>query len=296
MSNDLNIRIRQISQEIASSFVKNYKCSLEEAERFFYDNICGNEEIRKIIMNAASDKQLSKNGAFREFIKKNKKDLYYKLRKYKSSDDALVDAVASAENDATEERRIELLGRVADFHVSSQERVSYNALFYQKLAIVIGAAATVADVGCGVQPLFLPRAQFPSLEKYIALDKDRESVELMQKFKSTFKEQYAWLHPQVWNIGNGWEQVRETAGINTFDAALLLKLVPVVKRISPALVEALAKCPAETMIISGVKEAMVKKQDVERRERKAISNFIAASGRKAVDEFELENEFFIIVN
>lgn len=288
MNTDLDIKIKQIAGELAASFVKNYKCSLGEAEDFFYNNISGNDEVRKLIMNAASDKQLAKNAAFKDFIKKNKKELYYKLRKYKNNDDrkdALLDAIATA----SEENRIALLKRVADFHVSSNERFSYNDLFYEQLGKAIGGAATIVDVGCGVQPLFLPRAQFPSISKYTALDKDRESVELMEKVKGIFPDRYDWLQPQVWNIADGW-------GIEDFDAALLLKLVSVVKRVNPALLDVLARTPAQIMIISGVKESMVKKQDVERRERKAINSFITASGRKAVDEFELENEFFIIVN
>ncbi|HYE55399.1 MAG TPA: hypothetical protein VD996_11160, partial [Chitinophagaceae bacterium] len=133
MSIDLDIKIKQIAGELADSFVKNYKCSLQEAEDFFYNNISGHDGIRTLIMNAASDKQLAKNAVFKEFIKKNRKELYYKLRKYKSSDDsreALMNALNDAKGNPTEEKRSHLLSMVADFHVSSQERFKDNDFFY----------------------------------------------------------------------------------------------------------------------------------------------------------------------
>lgn len=295
MPNDLDIKIKQLSSELAASFVKNYKCSVAEAGDFFYNAIAGHEPLRQVIANAASDKQLARNAVFREFVKKQRKDLYYRLRQYKSSDDSretLMQALSGA--DGSEEKRAHLLRLVADFHVSSQERAAHNDSFYAALARIIGQARTIVDVGCGVQPLFFPRQQFPVLEKYTALDKDAESIALLQRFSHTFKEQYAWLDPHVWNIGDGWARACGLAGASAFDAALLLKLMPVVKRTSPELVSELARVPAAIMVISGVKESMVKKQDVERRERRAIGSFLSVCGRTAVDEFELDNEFFII--
>ena len=77
--------------------------------------------------------------------------------------------------------------------------------------------------------------------------------------------------------------------------ALILKVVPVVKRIDPLLLDVLAKVPASTVVVSGVKESMVKKHDIEHKERRAITKFIELSGREVTAEFELDNEFFLIL-
>jgi hypothetical protein len=53
--------------------------------------------------------------------------------------------------------------------------------------------------------------------------------------------------------------------------------------------------PATTIIVSGVKESMVKKHDIEHKERRAINNFINICGRSITAEFQLDNEFFIIL-
>lgn len=284
------IKIREVAQEAGAAFVKNYKYPLADAVNFFYDSMMKNEEVSKLIIGAASAKQLSKNATFRNFIKKNKKELYYKLRQYKSSDEdkqELMQALSEAKADASNEKRVELLEKLAAFHVSSQERFSENEKFYDQLAGIMGDAVSIVDVGCGVQPLFFPKHEFAGVKKYVALDKDKESVKLMQAFKEVFSEQYEWLFPQVWNISEGW-------GEDSFDVALILKVVPVVKRIDPFLLDVLAQVPAKAVVISGVKESMVKKHDIEHKERKAITSFIKAAGREEVGSFELENEFFII--
>ena len=286
-------KIKETADELAAAFVKNYKYPLQDAADLFYDKLSKNDEISRLINTAATTKQLSKNATFKEFVKKNKKELYYKLRQYKNNDDSKTDLLQSF-NEATSHKQ--LLEKLAQVHVSSQERFAENETFYAELLKTIGSSAVIADVGCGVQPLFFPKEQFHLLKKYIALDKDRESVEIMYRFKETFPEQYEWLHPMAWNISEGWEEVCKTFDVDEFDAALILKVVPVVKRIDPLLLDELAKIPASTVIISGVKESMVKKHDIEHKERRAIMNFIKNSGREVVSEFELANEFFIIVS
>lgn len=290
---DQTLKIKELAAHLAASFVKNYKYPLQDATDYFYEKLSSNPHIAHLITNAASDKQLSKNAAFKEFVKKQKKELYYKLRKYKNNDDTRAELLQSLAGATSAE---ELLEKLAQVHISSGERFEEQADFYNELSKAINSATVIADVGCGVQPLFFPKQQFPGVRKYIALDKDRESVQIMQSFKQAFPSRYEWLYPLTWNISEGWEPVLTTFGIDAFDAALVLKVVPVVKRIDPLLLDELAKIPANTIIISGVKESMVKKHDIEHKERRAIMNFIKNSGREVTGEFELSNEFFLIVS
>ncbi|HYF33178.1 MAG TPA: hypothetical protein VD993_18765 [Chitinophagaceae bacterium] len=295
---DSNDKILQVASAVAASFVKNYKCSLHEATEFFYNNLVRDTSITKLIENAASEKQLSKNSTFKNFVKQHKKELYYKLRQYKGNDaskSGLMQALQLAQNDPSEASRQALLQSIAAFHVSSQERLAQNELFYRHLSQLMPDVHSIVDVGCGVQPLLFPQENFPAMEKYLALDKDKESIWLLDAVKNIFKDRYRWLFPKAWNIGEGWKDVCHEHGLADFDLALILKVVPVVKRTSPVLLEQLAAIPAKTIVISGVKESMVKKQDIERKERKAIDRFIKDSGRNAIAEFELDNEFFIIV-
>lgn len=293
-----NDKILQVAADIAASFVKNYKYPLPEATDFFYTNIIANKEITQIITAAASEKQLSKNAIFKNFVKQHKKELYYRLRQYKGdveSKNELMEALRLAKSNPSEEARMALLKDLAAFHVSSQERFAENHLLYDQLSGVMDNVHCIVDAGCGVQPLFFPHSRFSQVEKYVALDKDKESVRLVETFREVFPEQYKWLLPRVWNISEGWKAVCNEYGITVFDLALLLKLVPVVKRTNPALLDQLSRIPAKTIVISGVKESMVRRHDIEHKERKGIDSFIRDAGRSKTGEFELGNEFFIIV-
>jgi hypothetical protein len=294
-----DIKLKEMAEEIAASFVKNYKCSLADATKFFYSSIIKNDEVARLISDSVNPRQLSKNATLKNFIKKNKKELYYRLRQYKNNEESkegLEVALKAARENPTGEARAELLDKLAAYHVSSRERVEQNQLFYEKLGEIAGTAVTtVIDVGCGVQPLFFPHDRFETVKKYIAIDKDKKSISLLQEFRDIFNDAYSWLYPRVWNINEGWSGIRTEYGVDVFDLALVLKVVPVVERIQAELLEGLANIPAKTIVISGVKESMVKKRDIGNRERRSITNFINATERTITGEFDLENEFFIIV-
>ncbi|HEX6180699.1 MAG TPA: hypothetical protein VFZ47_05595, partial [Chitinophagaceae bacterium] len=233
-----NDKISQVADDLAAMFVKDYKCSLQEARDFFYNNIIKNRDVSSLIVTVASEKQLLKNATFKNFVKQHKKELYYRLRQYKGDSESrqeLLEALRSTEVDPSELSRVSLLENLAKLHVSSQERFAENNLLYDHLAGLMDNVHCIVDAGCGVQPLFFPYDHFPKIEKYLALDKDKESVGLMNAFKNTFSAQYGWLLPRVWNISEGWNTVGVEHSVKTFDLALLFKLVPVVKRTSPAL-------------------------------------------------------------
>jgi len=290
-------KIREVAGELAAAFVKNYKCSLEEAGSFFLGSILKHDEVARLVDAAVNPKQLSRNAIFKNFVKKSRKELYYQLRKYKNNADdraALQSALEAARAHPTEEALELLLQSVADFHVSSEERFEENDVFYDQLHQVLANAATIVDIGCGVQPLFFPAERFANITRYVALDKDKESVQLMQDIKAIFPHKYQWLHPDNWNISEGCGKICKQHGIETFDVALVLKVVAVVQRTHPELVEELKNLAAKTLVVSGVKESMVKKQDIGRRERRLLLNFIESCGRTKLAEFELKNEFVII--
>jgi hypothetical protein len=300
MNKDYNEhKIKETAGELAAAFVKNYKCSLQEAENYFLENILKQDDLAKLISSSVNAKQLGKNAMFKNFVKKGRKELYYKLRQYKNNDDhrqALLDLLEESRQNPSAEMLAELLERTAVFHVSSQERFEDNDVFYQQLSSILEQAETIVDIGCGVQPLFFPFEKYPSLKKYIALDKDAESVRLMQSFKEIFAKHYQCLHPREWAIGRDWNDILASFELERFDVALLLKLVPVVQRTHPEQVSTLLNIPANVLVVSGVKESMVKKQDIERREKRSVLNFIEAGNRQQLSQFSLQQEFIIIAS
>jgi 16S rRNA (guanine(1405)-N(7))-methyltransferase len=97
------------------------------------------------------------------------------------------------------------------------------------------------------------------------------------------------LAAQGWTLRDGWAPINET-----FDVALMLKIVPVVKRQEPALLEILARVPARRVIVTGSKEALVKRRAIARREKNVIETFAREAGFRILHVFETPDEIGIV--
>jgi len=75
----------------------------------------------------------------------------------------------------------------------------------------------------------------------------------------------------------------------------MLKLIPVIYRQHRELLGHLSETPFKYALVTGSKEAMVKKQDIENRENKVITNFIMDSGKEIVKKIDLPNEFGYLI-
>ena len=76
----------------------------------------------------------------------------------------------------------------------------------------------------------------------------------------------------------------------------MLKLIPVINRQEDNLLEYLAKIPGNTVVVTGSKEAMVKKKNIQIREDIILKKFIAQTGRKVIKEIDIENEFGYVIS
>lgn len=84
---------------------------------------------------------------------------------------------------------------------------------------------------------------------------------------------------------------RREAWGERFDLALMLKLIPVIERQNPALLERLAAIPARRLLVTGSREAMTRREDISRRELASLRRFVLLTGRRVVARFDLPNEF-----
>nr|MBP7928060.1 hypothetical protein [Patescibacteria group bacterium] len=126
---------------------------------------------------------------------------------------------------------------------------------------------------------------------YTWIDKDKKSYNKLLDFKEKHNLQVLNLHCQ--SIGElSWGSYRE----NGYDLALMLKIVPVIFRQEKLLFNLLANIPANTYIITGSKEAMVKKKNIEDRENSVIQRFIGLTGKEVKRKFEIENEFGYVIS
>ena len=98
-----------------------------------------------------------------------------------------------------------------------------------------------------------------------------------------------------WEIESGWPPVLEAASVERFDIALLLQLVPVVRRRNPACLEILAQTPARRLIVTGARQTMTRRRDVTARERRTLLDFAAEGGYAVRDEFETLGEIGLVL-
>ena len=95
--------------------------------------------------------------------------------------------------------------------------------------------------------------------------------------------------PVRWELAEGWGPVQQ-ADSEPFEVALLLKIVPVVRRRQPGLLDLLARVPARKLLVTGSRQAMVKHTSIERREHAVIREFAVGHGLEIVRPFETEDE------
>ena len=194
-----------------------------------------------------------------------KKDTYYSLRKYHTANDD------------------SLQGEVE--HISTKERSSHLDSFYAPIFKTYSNVETILDIGGGVFPLTFPFEKFPKLKHYVWIDRDAKSFDTLSKLNNPKLKLYNHsIGEQPWNY-------YLPEGVGKFDLALMIKLVSVISRQERELLETLATVPAQTILVTAPKEAMTKKESIERRERSVIRNFINLTGRDVVGELDIENEF-----
>ncbi|MBD3300187.1 MAG: hypothetical protein GF347_02435 [Candidatus Moranbacteria bacterium] len=177
-------------------------------------------------------------------------------------------------------------------HVSTKEREPFRLDFNNQIAKYLDETETILDLGSGLYPLMFPFDKAPKLKRYICFEKDEivgkillEFAKALPKIKFEVYGQFA-KKPDFKNL---------LENKSRFDLVLMLKFIPVIERRTPNLLKPLSKIPAQKIILTASKEALTKRQKIEKRERKTLIRFIKSTGREIVDQIEIENEFGFVI-
>jgi hypothetical protein len=261
--------LERILQEQAEKISRTYKISTEKAKKRLEDNLSKLPELQKIMKETKRIKDVYRTRIFKDFIKKSRKEIYYDLRTYQKGGSAL------------------------ESHVSTRERAPYLNQFLEQLDPFLSKASHIIDVGGGLFPLSVDFEKYKNIKTYVWLDKDENSYQKLLKFKknNSLNNLYLYKH----SLGKEPWQSYLPETVNEFDLALFLKLVPVLARQEKGLLETLSEIPANRILVTGNKEAMVKKIDIEERERKVIEKFIKNSSKVIIKQIEIPNEFGYLI-
>jgi 16S rRNA (guanine(1405)-N(7))-methyltransferase len=279
--------LERLAAEFADEVTLRYRIDRATAIEVILSSWSGRASLVAAIARAGSADEVRRLRVYRDAATAAKREVYYRLRRYLAdgSGDALAALLA-----APPQERAGHLRAVAAGHVSTAERLAHLDTFRAELTARLAGAATVVDVGCGLLPLLFP-LDGPGLRELWALDRDRQAIDTLTAYAHLRGDDR--LRPVHWDLAEGWAAV---SGLPArCDVALLLKVVPVVARRSPALLGVLADVPADRLLISGSRIAMARRADIERRETAVLLRFCASYGFTVVDRFRTADEVCMVI-
>jgi hypothetical protein len=139
------------------------------------------------------------------------------------------------------------------------------------------------------EPLNLPP------EIYVAVDKQPDVIETLRAFAPLVEPTR--FMPVCDDIANmNWHAYTDDAGVDMFDAAFMLKLIPVIARQQKHLLTRLAAIPARRILVTATTEAMTRKQNIRKREERFLREFIELTGRGVRATFQVGPEFGFLLD
>lgn len=287
--------LRKLADALAVNVSRRYRLAPDDAARRILAVWTRDKALHEALAKSPDVEKFARTRAYRNAANEARKTIYYELRRYRPDGTALREAAEMLEGlqpGIGKEKVDAIKQRIAADHASTAERANHFDIFWAEMLDAIGDARFVLDVGAGVLPLFFPFGRAPKLERYIACDRDREAVRAVVVYGRWRDD--GRLTALQWDLREGWAPVLAASGIDDFDVALMLKIVPVVKRQEPALLAMLASIPARRIVVTGSKEALAKRRTITKREMAVIGDFVRMSGFRALRTFETPDEIGVV--
>lgn len=250
-----------------NEITKKYKISQEDAKGKIEHTLENNSELNETIINSSSLKEITKTRNYKIFIKKLKKEVYFNLRTYHKKNEAEPEMA----------------------HISTSERAPYLKELLAQIHPYLKEAKYILDIGGGNFPATFPFGDYKNLKSYVWIDNDPTAYKTLNEYKLQNNLNILSLYNE--SIGDKPWELYKLQNNHSFDFTFMLKLVPVVARQEKHLVQHLLNIPSRYILITGSKEAMVKKESIEHRERRVIETFLKATNRKIIKEVDTPNEF-----
>ena len=293
MSDSLEPALAQLAERLAQEAALRYRIGADQARRGIERAWRSHQALRALARKTPSSRALARTRLYRQAASQAKKDIYYRLRRYRRQPGGFsmeLERLRRAGTDAERQAAREALARS---HASTAERWPDLASFLDRIHSVLGDCGTLLDVGCGLMPLLFPFTGIGGgVRRYVACDRDELCIAAVNAHGQAPPEV---LEGRVWDIGDGWEALEAQTGIERYDAALLLKLVPVVARQQPRLLAVLADTPADWLVVTGSRQALARRQDISRRERAVLGSFAERHGLVVEGQFETPSELGLVL-
>lgn len=290
--------VQQCMATLRDKVVAKYRISNHDASEIIHDILGSHPSLKKVATETTNAKSLQRTRAFKQAADDAKKKIYYQLRNYRddAAKQAITEKLSRLSRDSSAKEIQETKQHILESHISTRERLPDRETFYHQMAQCVPPPQKVLDIGSGVQPLMFPfDSQWAQqVTTYVAVDQNAWDVQCVDAY-SRLDASATHLTAQQWSLSEGWGQLRESTQTDHFDLALMLKIVPVIHRQERELLQQFCEMPATHWLITGSRIAMTKRENIEKREKRVIENFLSLTGRSIKAEFEIEHEFAWLV-
>ncbi|TMI99512.1 MAG: hypothetical protein E6G97_21570 [Alphaproteobacteria bacterium] len=291
---DPSERMAQLARNAAADIAAAYRIDRDAAAARILEIWQRDAALKEALAREPSDDRVMRMRAFRQAVASARRTIYFDLRRYRQDESDLPHAarqLGSVPPGAEPQRVAEVVRSAASTHVSIAERLDHIEDFFAALLEAIGEPEHLVDVGGGVLPLIFPFDRVPTLRRYVLLERDPAIVGAVAAYSRWRGDGI--IAAQVWDIKDGWDAV--TVPEPGFDVALMLKLVPVIRRQFPQLLATLGSVPAQRVIVTGSKQGLVKRRSIVRRELGVIQDFAEHFEFEEIGRFETADEVGLIL-
>jgi len=292
--------VSQLAIELAKTVAKRYRIEVDTACAQIMEAWA---EERALWQQAAQEQdpaRLARTRAYKQAADRAKTKIYYHLRRYRQDEPGLHDAtarlreLAAAEVATSDPQALAARDAVVASHVSTRERLEDLPAFWAALFAAVPEPTSILDLGCGVMPLLYPfEGLGQATTTYLALDRDAVAVDLVHAWSALVGATR--LRAQRWSLAEGFAGVTGPEKGGGFALALALKLVPVIARQERELLPVLASVPARRLLVTGAKQAMVKRRSIDRREEKVLRSFAEDHGLTVVATLDTPSELGLLL-
>jgi hypothetical protein len=292
--------VSQLASELAEVVAKRYRIEVGTARALIMEAWADDRALWQQAAQAQDPARLARTRAYKQAADRAKTKVYYHLRRYRQDDAGLHDAatglreLAAAGAIASDPRALAIRDAVVASHVSTRERLDDLQAFWAAIFTAVPEPTSILDLGCGVMPLLYPfGGAGRATTCYFALDRDAVAVELCTAWAGLVGGSR--LHVRRWSLGEGFASITGPEPAGTFALALALKLVPVVARQEREQLPILAGAPAQRLLVTGAKQAMVKRRAIDRREERVLRSFADDHGLTVVGTLDTPSELGLLL-
>jgi hypothetical protein len=277
-------------QELSSSVAARYRVDPDTAARLVAQAMAQQRGLQQLLRRGLDTAQIRRTREYKDAATAARRHVYYQLRRYQRPEPG---QASPADLDRwpllPPAEREEVLRQLAAGHVSTLERLPSLEEFHRQLFSLVPGPRSVLDVGCGRYPLLFPfDSAGRSVERYVAMDKDPTSIEVVGRYAAARGD--GRLLAVRADLADGWSAVTDAAGVDRFELALLLKAIPVIQRLRPQTLAVVLVVPAELVVLTGAVLSMTRRERIDRRERATLLRFADQAGWEVIDELRTADE------